>query len=217
MPHLHEHQALTMRDLQPYAPDLVFTATLVQSRLAEELTNDQWKVIHFDPRSVDDVLEVMRTLGLLLDVTDRGRAIAETLRRDLRAVEKKASLLPRKQRVYVEEWHNPPMVSGNWVPDIVRCAGGVPFPLPAGSSSRAVTLEEIAAFDPDLIVLSICGAGSFADVTLLTGRPGWSDLRAVRNKAVKVIDDSLLNRPGPRLADGARRIFTWLFERAHGA
>ncbi len=81
--------------------------------------------------------------------------------------------------------------------------------------SREVTLEEIQSFDPDLIVLSICVAGSVASKELLTSRPGWKDLRAVRANHLFVIDDSLINCPGPRLTDGARRLFGWIFQALH--
>ena len=107
------------------------------------------------------------------------------------------------------------MVSGNWVPEVLRIAGGVPLPLPPKNPSREVSLEEIRAFDPELIVLSICGAGSLARKELLTQREGWKELRAVREGRVRVIDDSLLNRPGPRLVEGARRLYGWIFEVLH--
>jgi iron complex transport system substrate-binding protein len=119
--------------------------------------------------------------------------------------------------VYVEEWHDPPYASGNWVPELVTMAGGRTFPLAAGQLSKAVTLQEVAAFDPDLIVISWCGAGKLADKALLTNRPGWGELRAVRAGHVRVIDDSLLNRPGPRLVEGAQQLYGWLFELTHSA
>lgn len=150
-------------------------------------------------------------------------------------MKKVSALFHRRKKVYVEEWPafakaspggpdsvdatekewSLPMVSGNWVPELVRLSGGEPFPLPPGALSREVTLEEAAAFDPDLIVISWCGAGALADPSLLLRRPEWDRLRAVREKSVRVIDDSLLNRPGPRLVEGARHLYGWLFELLH--
>jgi iron complex transport system substrate-binding protein len=76
-------------------------------------------------------------------------------------------------------------------------------------------LGEIQTFDPDVIVLSICGAGALATKDLLTNRPGWAQLRAVQNNHLFIIDDSLLNRPGPRLTEGAKRLFGWMFQVMH--
>jgi iron complex transport system substrate-binding protein len=107
------------------------------------------------------------------------------------------------------------MVSGNWVPEIVKAGGGEPFPFAARAPSREVSLEEVATFDPELIILSICGAGKYAEKSLLMGRAGWSELQAVKANHLFVIDDSLLNRPGPRLIEGAQRIYSWIFQVLH--
>ncbi len=215
IPRLPDHQSITREMLLPFKPELIFTETLVQETLKEELADPLWNVVHFDPRSLAEIHESILLLGTLLDVRDRATSLSLSFRQAMNDVKKKATMLPRCPRVYVEEWHHPPMVSGNWVPEVIKTAGGEPFPLPPRAASRKVALEEVRAFDPDLIVLSICGAGTAAKPELLTGRDGWCDLRAVIEGNVRVIDDSLLNRPGPRLADGARRLYGWMFEALH--
>ncbi len=215
IPHLPEHQKITKDMIREFQPEVVFTETLVQEKVAKELEGDAWKVIHLDPRSINDVYETIKTVGLLLDCTKEAEALLLSMRQGFNAVSTKAKLFPKRPRVYIEEWHNPPMVSGNWVGDIVRIAGGEPFPLPKGAASREVSLEEIASFNPEIIVLSICGAGRFAEARLLTDRPGWADLEAAKEGRIRVIDDSLLNRPGPRLTEGANRLYGWLFEYLH--
>ena len=37
-------------------------------------------------------------------------------------------------------------------------------------------------------------------------RPGWKDLTAVRDGAIRPIDDVIVTRPGPRLDDGIRAL-----------
>ncbi len=215
LPHLPEHQRIDSDALRAFTPLIVFTQTLVQEKLAAKLKEDGFAVIHLDPRSVADVYESIRQIGMLLDCTPRAEALIATMQQGFNDTKRKAGLFARKPKVYVEEWHHPPMASGNWVPEIVKIAGGVSFPFPQGAASREVSLAEIAAFDPDVIVLSICGAGSVASKDLLTSRSGWADLRACRENHLFVIDDSLLNRPGPRLTEGAKRIFGWCFQAMH--
>lgn len=212
---LPEHQKIDPEALRVFTPEIVFTSTLVQARLADELKKEGFAVIHQDPRSIGDLYENIRGIGILLDCTPRAEALIATLQQGFNDTKRKSGLLAHKPRVYVEEWHNPPMVSGNWVPELIKLAGGVPLSLPAGSASREVTLQEIQAFDPDLIVLSICGAGPLANKELLTKRAGWAELRAVQENHLFVIDDSLLNRPGPRLVEGTKRLFGWMFQVLH--
>ncbi len=226
IPRLKGHQNIDIEALRAYAPDIVFTSTVVQEKLAAHLKAEGFAVIHQDPRSVAEVYESIRSIGVLVDAVARAEALIASMQQGFNDTKRKAGLLPRKAKMYVEEWHNPPMVSGNWVPEIVRLAGGVSLEVRKFGSvkvesdgknplSREVSLAEVSAFDPDIIVLSICGAGAAASKELLTSRAGWSDLRAVQSNHLFVIDDSLLNRPGPRLTEGAKRLFGWGFQVMH--
>ena len=201
--------------MRAFKPEIIFTGTAAQTKLAEALKAEGFAVIHQDPRSLADVYVSIREIGMLLGCEARAQALEQTMRQECNDVHRKAGMLPRKTKVYVEEWSDPPMVGGNWVPDIVACAGGVSFPLPAKSLSREVSLEEVRAFDPDLIVLSICGMGLNASRDAILSREGWSALRAAKEGRIFVIDDALLNRPGPRLSEAARRMFGWLFQSLH--
>lgn len=215
IPHLRDHQKISSADLATFEPELVFTGTVIQEKLAAELRMANFSCVHFDTRTVHSIHKCIRQIGLLLSCEPEAESLILGMQQGLNDVRRKASLLPARMKVYIEEWHDPPMVSGNWVPEIVHLAGGQQFPIPAGELSRKVTLEEVREFNPDLIVISWCGAGLLADSSLLTERDGWEELRAVAEGNVKVIDDSLLNRPGPRLTEGARRLYSWLFEMQH--
>lgn len=215
LPWVRGHVDIPVEELRPYAPDIVLTGTSIQATLAQRLRSAGMTVVHLDPRTLRAVEESFVHLGTVLDREQKAQATVMAFRQALNDVRKKAALLPRKPRVYVEEWHDPPMASGNWVPELIRTAGGEPFPIAPGELSRTVTLEEVAAFNPDLVVISWCGAGALADRELLLRRPGWEALPAAVAGRVRVIDDSLLNRPGPRLPEGARRVYGWLFEMLH--
>jgi iron complex transport system substrate-binding protein len=215
VPHVRDHQKIRAEDLLVHNPELTLTATVIQERLAGELRKQGLGVVHQDPRTLRDIEESIRQIGILVGAEEQAAKLCTLMRDGLHDVKRKAALLGSKPRVYIEEWHAPPMASGNWVPEIVRIAGGRPFPIADGELSREVTLNEVRSFDPDLIVISWCGAGSLAEKNLLLGRPHWHELRAVSTGNVRVIDDSLLNRPGPRLVEGAQRIFGWLFELMH--
>ena len=225
IPHLKDHQKINSEELREYSPEVVFTSTLVQAKLAEELRQKDFGVVHQDPRSIAEIYASIREIGIILSCEARAHALIQTMTQGFNDTKRKSAMFSRKPTVYVEEWHNPPMVSGNWVPEVVRIAGGIPLAMKNEQStvnnggknlpSREVSLHEVQAFDPDLIVLSICGAGNVAKKELLTDRVGWHELRAVKQNHVFVIDDSLLNRPGPRLVEGAKRIFGWNFQVMH--
>ena len=89
----------------------------------------------FNQRSVDEILQMIRVLGAIVGCADKGIALADELERGLRRIREAAARLPRRPRVYFEEWDDP-LISGiRWVDELVEMAGGDPvFP---GAAERA--------------------------------------------------------------------------------
>jgi iron complex transport system substrate-binding protein len=97
------------------------------------------------------------------------------------------------------------MASGNWMPELVAMAGGRNlFGEPGGQSPR-LDAAELAAADPDVIVVLPCGFDierTRVEMAALTHRPEWRGLRAVRQGQVFLADgNQFFNRPGPRLVE----------------
>lgn len=215
VPSLRGHTAVEVSDVANAKPDLVCTSTVIQEKLAADLRARNVPVVHFATKTLQGIYESIEHMGVLVQAEEEAKKLIARLKEDLREMGKCTKLLSRKARVYVEEWPNPPMVSGNWVPELITLAGGQSFPIEPGTLSREVLLGEMTRFDPDFIVLSWCGAGERVDRDIVAKRPGWSELRAVRNGSIRVIDDSFLNRPGPRVIEGVRRLYGWCFEALH--
>ena len=228
IPAVRDHAKVKPEDLLPFAPEIIFTSTVVQERLANDLRAQGFSVVHQDLRTIHQIYESIRAIGAIVGAEKESEALILKMQQGFNDVKKKARLMPRHPRLYIEEWpafappsgatagkHNLPFASGNWVPEIAQIAGGKQFPIPAGELSKEVSLEDVATFDPDLIVISWCGAGLLAPKDLLLKREGWGDLRAIKESRVRVIDDSFLNRPGPRLVEGAQRLYGWMFEMLH--
>lgn len=195
-------------------PDLVLTSTFLQQPVVDDLERRGMRVFHTDPRTLADVLESFESTAAALGVLERGKALRQRSEADLAILASPSSTF----RVYAEEWHQPPMAAGNWVPDLIALAGGQSF-LPSGERSRKVDLEEIQRFDPDVIILNYCGMehlSTDAQRKYVLTREGWGALPVVQERRVHVIRDSLLNRPGPRLVEGARELHR-VFEILHHA
>jgi iron complex transport system substrate-binding protein len=80
---------------------------------------------------------------------------------------------------------------------------------PGGSDYPQLSPEFIVSSNPDLVVLadSVC-CGQNADT--VASRPGWAGIKAVRNRAILRIDDSIASRWGPRLVNFVRAVGTAL-------
>jgi iron complex transport system substrate-binding protein len=164
-------------------------------------------LLAMNPRSLADVYADIRLLGRL---TGRATAAARVVRKmqsDLRQIASGAKHHPAgtpcraaRPRVYCEAWPNPRISSPPWVAELVRIAGGTPV-VPAG---QKVTDEQVAAANPDIIVLAWAATGAKSDPRRTLGNPAWRDVPAVRNRRVFAIRDEFLNTPSPVLVTGAR-------------
>ncbi|WP_280537782.1 cobalamin-binding protein [Halopenitus sp. POP-27] len=187
------------------APDLVITNDALQAAIATTLRNRGHQVAHHEPERLPDVIGSVVAIGEAIGRPTAGTRFADDLRARLDAVEAsidsaRAAGTTDRPVVYCEEWSDPPMAAGNWVPDVVETAGGrYPFVDP-GERSREITREEVERHDPDHVILHPCGYGDRADPSTIHDRD-W-DLDA----SVHAIDDDLLNQPGPTLIDGVERV-----------
>lgn len=108
-------------------------------------------------------------------------------------------------RILHLEWLDPPFCSGHWNPELLARAGGEEAIGRAGEPSRRITWEDVAASEPEFLLLAPCGFSvecGRADLELLGGMPGWRGLAAVVAGRVALADGSaLFSRPGPRLLE----------------
>jgi iron complex transport system substrate-binding protein len=87
--------------------------------------------------------------------------------------------------------------------EMIKVAGGEP--LTSGTDGvYQIGAEQILAFDPEVVLLGDAAYGVTAEQ--VAARPGWDTLTAVKNGAVRPIDDVIVTRPGPRLAEGIRAL-----------
>lgn len=190
--------------IEKIKPDVIFTSNFLQAELVERLTKKNFNVVHVDPRTLDDVYESIITIGEAVNRTERAEAIVYEMKKRLAKIKEK-SRDRRKIRVYCEEWHKPTTVSGNWVPELIEAANGISY-CSKGQKSFEIEVDQIAKFSPEAVIISWCGFGRRVDLKKIRARPLWNNLLAFRKGNIFAIDDSFLNRPGPRLVEGAERI-----------
>ena len=141
-----------------------------------------------------------------MGAVDEARAYVAALAAKVEAVRQAAATLPRRPRVYFEEWDEPQISAIAWVSELMGIAGGDDvFPTRAAASlgrDRIVAdpLEVVRAA-PDIIIGSWCGKKFRPE--RVAARPGWETVPAVRNGHLYEIKSPLILQPGPAaLTDG---------------
>jgi iron complex transport system substrate-binding protein len=186
-------------------PDLVLTFSDLQADIAAALIRQGVDVHAFNQRTIAEILDMIRTLGSLVDAQDRAKRLTDDLVVATTNARRRASRLPFRPKVYFEEWDDP-MISGiAWVSELIEIAGGIDVFADLAhcksAKDRIVTGEQIIARAPDIIVGSWCGKKFRPEKVV--NRAGFDALPAVRRGAVHEIKSPLILQPGPAaLTDG---------------
>ena len=189
-------------------PDMAIGFSDIQADIAAELVRNGVEVWISNHRSVDGIVDYVRRLGALVGVPARANAYADSLQRGLDEVAAQADALPRRPRVYFEEWDDPPITGIRWVAELLRIAGGDDvFPEraaePLAKQRILADAGEVVRRAPDIIIGSWCGKKFRPDK--VAARPGWDAIPAVRDGELHEVKSPLILQPGPAaLTDGVR-------------
>src|SRR5213080_3057921 len=101
-------------------------------------------------------------------------------------------------------WDNPPIVigAGSYLDRLAALAGARNVFHDVGAPSAQVSIETIAARDPDFVAL----LSDSAVPPRYAMRPEWRVVRAVRDARFLFLPGQLFGRPGPRAAEAIREL-----------
>ena len=197
-------------------PDLVLAFSDLQAEIVADVVRAGVAIHVFNQRDIAGILAMIRTLGALVDATERADQLATEYERRLAGVASIVRHLPTS-KVYFEEWDDP-LISGiGWVSELIGIAGGEDI-LPElrfqqAAKDRIILPEIVRAAAPDVILASWCGKKVVPDK--IRQRPGWHEIPAVRNGRIVEIKSALILQPGPAaLTDGLDAIVAALWPAA---
>ena len=190
------------------APDLIVTQALCHvcavsydavRALAEEIES-QPMVISLDPHTVGEVLGDARTIA---QATDRKDEAVDLIREAAERIDRirVATRDVRRPRVVALEWLDPPFAAGHWTPQLIGYAGGEDMLGLAGEPSEQQTWEQVAAMEPDVVIVMPCGYD--AEIAHREAEMHREELAALGAGEVVAVDAAAyFSRPGPRIIDG---------------
>ncbi len=191
-------------------PDLVLGFSDLQADIAAVLVRHGIEVHVFNHRSVDEILRMIATLGALVGAHEKTAQLIATLRAGLDEIVREAARLPRRPKVYFEEWDEPPIAGIRWVGELVELAGGDNVfadlaTAPLGRDRIIADPQEIVRRAPDIIIGSWCGKKFRGE--RVAERPGFDAVPAVRDGELHEVKSAVILQPGPAaLTEGVREI-----------
>lgn len=195
-------------------PDYVFCTGLEQAQIVTELKRRNIKVYVGDPRDTAELLASIRDIGQITGKDIAAEALIKKMEREIEEISVKVRLIPKDKRkkVFLEIWHDPLTTAGrgSFIDDLLSLAGGINIAFDTRRPYSIFSPEEVIKRNPDCIILTYMD--SQKPVTLLQGRFGWKNIRAVQNNQVyNDISSDILLRPGPRVTRGIKELYEHLY------
>ena len=187
-------------------PDLVVVTPARQAanQLVDPLERLGIPIVVLLHRSIAEVLDNIRLLGRLGGVAERGEELAARLQSRLDRIKQRVAGRAEPSTIMITGRLGNGLLliarPGTYTGDAIVRAGGR-FALDSGAIAQ-VSPEAILKADPDVLLF----AGSDKDLKELIARPGWKDMRAVKDERAHAVVRAELLIPGPRTIDGIERL-----------
>ena len=173
----------------------------VEAALARGMKG-QPAIVSLQPDNLEGIWQDIRRVAAALGIA--GEDTINRRKDQISALAARAAAGPRPTVACIE-WMDPLMAAGNWTPELVQLAGGINLFGEPGRHSPWMTWDQLAAADPEVIVIAPCGfdlRSTEQELPCMTSHPAWQDLRAVRTNRTYLADGNRhFNRPGPRIVE----------------
>lgn len=188
-------------------PDLVLVAGITSPDVIKKIQelNLPMLVVGAEKTTFDSIESEIKMVGTAVGNPDKAEAVIAEMKTKIAGIEQKIARAKTKPRVFWELDATDPAKPftpgpGSFVDEIITRAGGANAAHNASSPYPQLSAEEIIKENPQIVILSDAAYGVAPDS--VGKRPGWDVIEAVKTGKVFPIDDNLVSRPGPRVADG---------------
>jgi iron complex transport system substrate-binding protein len=203
LPHVASYTGVVFEQVVNLQPDLILAAGngLNSQADIDHLRELGFQVLVTYPPTASDVIGDIEQVASALGEDAAAATLAASMQHQIDAVTAAVGGLDRP-KVFYEIGYQPDIygpTSNSFIEDEIKLAGGDPITTgdPAISS---IPLEKLITADPDVIVLGDAAYGTCPDSVY--ARAGWESITAIKEQAVRPVNDIVITRPGPRLGQG---------------
>ncbi|MBO1436702.1 cobalamin-binding protein [Meiothermus sp. CFH 77666] len=207
LPRVGPDLQIDLNQVEALKPDLVLASLSVpgMERVVEGLEKRAIPHLVLDPQTLQDVYADIEQVARWLGVEQQGQHVVRAMQQQIAQARGTLPHWVRPPRLMVEWWPKPMIAAGrdSWVTQMLAALGAQNAFAHLPVRSRPLTPAEVEEAQPDAIVVSWCGAKKLRPEVVL-GRE--LDIPALRHRQVFALEEAYLGRPGPRLAEGVKRL-----------
>lgn len=205
---------ISMETILALEPDLVLAHDELQQSVIDALAENGLTVFATNTKQLTDVYRTINWVGQMADVQDRAEALAGQIQREIAAITARIDQVPADERptVFYEVWVEPLLTAGprTYIGQMITLVGAKNIFDDVNQDFPAVSAEEVIARNPGVILSAEHNTDNLTDEAL-AARPGWSEIEAVKNGRIYLLNDDIISRPGPRVALALRAMVEALY------
>ncbi|MEQ8762753.1 MAG: helical backbone metal receptor [Planctomycetota bacterium] len=211
LPRLGPDLDIDLDAVETLVPDLVLASLSVpgMERNVEGLERRGIPHLVLDPHSLEDIYQDLKRVGRAAGCEEHARQVESHLRDRVAAVQAAVRGDESRPRLYWEWWPKPLFCPGrrNWLTEISELAGAVNVTAHYPDDAARPEPEEILELQPDFVLLVWTGVQKEkVRPDVVSRRPGWGELTALREGRLHVLAEGLYCRPSPRLIEGLEEL-----------
>jgi iron complex transport system substrate-binding protein len=192
-------------------PDVIVTQDLcevcavslddVRSAVAKLAHRDSVRIVSLSPTRLARVLSEIETVAHALGRAETGGRVRAELEARIQSISQRAEQACSRPRVVSIEWLEPLMLGGTWMPELIELAGGLAIGAEPGAPAPTVSLSELSALAPEVVLAKPCGS------SLARTLEEWHLIERLRSALPRTTHlyvsdgNAFFNRPGPRLVE----------------
>ena len=184
-------------------PDLVLAPSeFIRADVLEKLEQLKIPTFILEAKAVEDIYSHIQTLGRMLGRSKEANRVANDLRLQISEVKSRTEGLPRRRVLYV--LNTEPFITvgpGSFIHHLIELAGGSNVAATATAPYPRLSMEAVIKEDPEIILFPVGSSEGIPEEEQQRWHR-WDTLSAVKHGRFSRISADLLNRPGPRIAQG---------------
>lgn len=194
-------KTLSLEKILSFNPDFVYLTNVMHNHLIPHFESLNIDYYLSDANSFEQVKNEILQIAKITGHTSTGENLVKEIESAINKINSQNQLL-QKPTVYWEVWNSPFMSAGNssFINDLIKTAGGINIFQEIAQAYPTVSEETIVAKNPQIIIIP---QNSGITVDSVKNRKGWSQIDAVKNDKIFIVDDNLLTRSGARIGESA--------------
>jgi iron complex transport system substrate-binding protein len=205
---------IELEQLESARPDVIVTQDLCDvcavsfddvCSAVNKLARKDVQIVNLRPTVLADIWADIARVGEALGKSEVARRVLAEIDARVSAIAARAATAKSRPAVLSIEWIAPVMIGGMWMPELMELAGATALVTRAGDHAPTLSMAQLEALDPDVVLVKPCGfslARTLEELPVLRDSVPWAKWRAVREGRVYVADgNAYFNRPGPRIVE----------------